>query len=91
MGVDASYGGSKVARVLVPKVHINKKNNTTMEKKNVKNQCWMGPMWWLKSINKVHMKGCPSRKLFIICVRGKKNINPKKKTKIGTFEKKAQI
>jgi hypothetical protein len=38
MGVEASYGGSKVARVLVPRVHINKNINTTMEK-NVKNQC----------------------------------------------------
>jgi hypothetical protein len=38
MGVDASYGGSKVARVLVPKVHINEKINTIMEK-NIKNQC----------------------------------------------------
>jgi hypothetical protein len=36
--VDANYSGSKVARVLVPKVHINGKNNIRMEK-NVKNQC----------------------------------------------------
>jgi hypothetical protein len=30
--VDASYDGSKVAKVLVPKVHINGKINTRMEK-----------------------------------------------------------
>jgi hypothetical protein len=36
--VDASYGGSKVARVQIPKVHLNGKLNTKMEK-NVKNQC----------------------------------------------------
>jgi hypothetical protein len=30
--VDASYGGSKAARVLVPKVHINEKINTRMKK-----------------------------------------------------------
>ncbi len=36
--VDASYGGSKLTRILVPKVHINGKINITMEK-NVKNQC----------------------------------------------------
>jgi hypothetical protein len=35
--VDASYSGSKVTRVLVPKVHINGKINTKMEI-NVKNQ-----------------------------------------------------
>jgi hypothetical protein len=35
---DASYDGSKVARVLVPKVHINGKNNTRMEI-YIKNQC----------------------------------------------------
>jgi hypothetical protein len=34
--VDANYNGSKMARVLIPKVHINEKIN--MEK-NVKNQC----------------------------------------------------
>jgi len=33
LGVDASYGGSKMARVLILKVHINGKINTTMEKK----------------------------------------------------------
>jgi hypothetical protein len=38
MGVDASYGGSKATRILVPKVHINGKINTRMEN-NVKNQC----------------------------------------------------
>jgi len=38
MGVEASYGGSKATRILVPRVHINKNINTTMEK-NVKNQC----------------------------------------------------
>ncbi len=37
------------------------------------------------------MKGCPSRKLFIIHVRGGKNINPTKMTKIGTFKNKAQM
>jgi hypothetical protein len=36
--VDTSYGGSKTARNLVLKVHINEKINTKMEKK-VKNQC----------------------------------------------------
>jgi hypothetical protein len=29
----ASYGASKVAKVPIPKVHINGKINTTMEKK----------------------------------------------------------
>jgi hypothetical protein len=43
-GVDASYGGSKVTRVPVPKLHINGKINIRIEK-NVKNQCLMGPMW----------------------------------------------
>jgi hypothetical protein len=43
-GVDASYGGSKAIRVLVPKVHINGKINTMIEE-NIKNQCLMGPMW----------------------------------------------
>jgi hypothetical protein len=36
--VNASYGGSKVTKVPIPKVHINKKNNIKMEK-NVKDQC----------------------------------------------------
>jgi len=31
-GVDASYGGSKVTRVLVPKLHINGKINIRIEK-----------------------------------------------------------
>jgi hypothetical protein len=31
--VDASYGGSKITRVLVPKVHQNGKINIKMEKK----------------------------------------------------------
>jgi len=31
--VDASYGGSKAARVLVSKVHLNRKINIKMEKK----------------------------------------------------------
>ncbi len=44
--VYASYSGSKVAKVLVPKVHINGKINVKM-KKNVKNQCWVGLKWWL--------------------------------------------
>jgi len=30
--VDASYVGSKAARVPIPKVHISEKINTTMEK-----------------------------------------------------------
>jgi len=42
--VDTSYSDSKATRVLVPKVHINEKINTKMEK-NVKNQCLVGPMW----------------------------------------------
>jgi hypothetical protein len=33
-----------MARVLVPKVHINGKINIKMEK-NIKNQGLMGPMW----------------------------------------------
>ncbi len=37
------------------------------------------------------MKNCPSRKLFIIYVKGKNNINQTKITKIGTFENKAQF
>jgi hypothetical protein len=36
--VDASYSGSKVARILVPKIHINEKI-TLKWKKHVKNQC----------------------------------------------------
>jgi hypothetical protein len=32
MWVDASYGGSKMARVLIPKVHIDEKINIIMEK-----------------------------------------------------------
>jgi hypothetical protein len=31
-GVDASYGGSKATRILVPKVHTNGKINIKMEK-----------------------------------------------------------
>ncbi len=42
--VDASYGGLKVARIPIPKVHINGKFNIRMGK-DVKNQCLMGPMW----------------------------------------------
>ncbi len=37
------------------------------------------------------MKGCPSRKLFTIHVRGAKISVKQKMTKIGTFENKAQI
>jgi hypothetical protein len=37
---NASNSGSKMARILVPKVHINGKINFKM-----KNQCLMGPMW----------------------------------------------
>jgi hypothetical protein len=33
--VNASYNGSKMARVPIPKVHINGKINTRIEKKNV--------------------------------------------------------
>jgi hypothetical protein len=36
--VDASYGGSKATRIPIPKVHVNGKINTKMEK-NIKNQC----------------------------------------------------
>jgi hypothetical protein len=43
--VDASYNGSKMARVPTPKVHINGKINTIMRKKNVKNQCLVATMW----------------------------------------------
>jgi hypothetical protein len=32
--VDANYGGSKMAKVPIPKVHINGKINTRMEKKS---------------------------------------------------------
>jgi hypothetical protein len=42
--VDASYGGSKVARILIPKVHISGKINIRMGK-NITNQCLVGPMW----------------------------------------------
>jgi hypothetical protein len=37
------------------------------------------------------MKGYPSRKLFIIHVRGKEISIQQKMTKIGTFENKVQI
>jgi hypothetical protein len=43
--VDASYNDSKTVRILVPKVHIN--GNINYNGKNVKNQCWVGSMWWL--------------------------------------------
>jgi hypothetical protein len=43
-GVDASYGGSEAIRIPIPKVHINGKINSRMEK-NIKNQCLVGPMW----------------------------------------------
>ncbi len=42
--VNASYGGSKVARVPIPKVHINGKINIRIEKL-LKKQCLMSPMW----------------------------------------------
>jgi hypothetical protein len=58
--------------------------------KNVKNQCQVGPIWYY-SINQVNMKGCPSRKLFIIQIRGKYILIQQKMTKIGTFENKVQI
>jgi hypothetical protein len=35
-GVDASYNDSKMAKVLVPKVHINGQFNIRMEKKTLK-------------------------------------------------------
>jgi hypothetical protein len=38
INADASYGGSKTIKVLVPNVHLNGKINTKMEK-NIKNQC----------------------------------------------------
>jgi hypothetical protein len=38
--VDASYGGSKATRVLVPKVHINGKINIRMKKKLKTNVEW---------------------------------------------------
>jgi hypothetical protein len=37
------------------------------------------------------MKGCSTRKLFIIHVKGGKITIQQKMTKIGTFENKAQI
>jgi hypothetical protein len=37
------------------------------------------------------VKGCPSKKLFIIHVSGEQNINPTKTTKVETFENKVQI
>jgi hypothetical protein len=36
--VDASYGGSKATRIPIPKIHVNGKISTKMEK-NFKNQC----------------------------------------------------
>jgi hypothetical protein len=42
--VDASYGASKVVRIPFPKIHINGKINTIMEKK-IQNQCFVGLMW----------------------------------------------
>jgi hypothetical protein len=36
--IDANYCGSKAVRVPIPKIHINEKINTRMEK-NIKNQC----------------------------------------------------
>jgi hypothetical protein len=41
--------------------------------------------------NKVHVKGCPSRKLFFIKVKGEKISIQQKIIKIGTFENKVQI
>jgi hypothetical protein len=38
--VDASYGGSKIARVVVPKVHQNGKINIKMENKLKTNVEW---------------------------------------------------
>jgi hypothetical protein len=43
--VDASYNGSKMARVPTPKVRINGKINIIMGKKIVKNQCLVATMW----------------------------------------------
>jgi hypothetical protein len=42
--VDASYDSSKATRVLVPKIHINGKINSRMEK-YLKNQWLVDPMW----------------------------------------------
>jgi hypothetical protein len=39
-GVDANYSGSKVVRVQVPKVYINKKSNIIMEKTLKTNVEW---------------------------------------------------
>jgi hypothetical protein len=44
-----------------------------------------------QSINKVHTKGYPSRKLFNIHVKRKKISIQQKMTKIGTFENKVQV
>jgi len=44
-----------------------------------------------QSINEVHMIFSPSRKLFIIHVRGRKISIQQKMTKIETFENKVQI
>jgi hypothetical protein len=41
--------------------------------------------------NKVHMKGCPSRKKKILHVKGEKISIQQKIIKIGTFENKVQI
>jgi hypothetical protein len=37
--VDASYKGSKVVRIPIPKVNINGKITLKWKKKNLKNQC----------------------------------------------------
>jgi hypothetical protein len=37
-GIDANYGGSKVARITIPKVYING-NFSTIMKKNVIKKC----------------------------------------------------
>jgi hypothetical protein len=38
--VDASYNGSKVAKILIPKVHVNGKINIRMEKMLKTNVQW---------------------------------------------------
>jgi hypothetical protein len=42
--INASYNSSKGAKIPVPKVHINGKINTRMEK-TIKNQCLVSLMW----------------------------------------------
>jgi hypothetical protein len=63
MRVDANYGGSKVAKVLVAKIQINEK--LTLEwKKMLKTRILNVPYVVINPYNKFHMKDCPSKKLF---------------------------